>query len=697
MSAMSLILKGSGQVLGLALMSNNSISLAQRRALLVELPIFSMYSRDESHQLVKFFVELDFAAGTKIVAEDDLIDRVYIIVSGEAEVTHRVVAKKKLQKAKIVDVPLAVLNAGDTIGLANSGFYSTTGKRTATVTAVTDVKCLALDIKMLHEFLKDRPHLQSAMFFATAQMLRLRLIKQSLPFVRLSHERALWLADQVEQINVSAGEIIFSQGDPGDSCYLIRSGKIEIIATDAEGVEKRLALLTPPTLFGEATLISRDPRNATARAVENSELMLLKHKYLSELIETEHNVANMFMTLMVDRSRPARNPHVSVHHRTAPDGQPIVILKNHDNGSYFKLSQEGLFIWEQLNGSQTMQAITMGLSDKFDTFAPDMVAGLISKLARAGFVDKVETPDKTSQKNKTLWRRNVAYLSKFLDFRYAFGDADKWLTSIYNKGINKLYTRAAKFLLSFIAIAGFITFIWMTNDTIETFKIMPDVWWLFVALVPATLISVALHELGHAFAVKSFGYEVHYMGVGWMWVTPVAFTDTSDMWLSTKWPRLFVNMAGVFMDSLVAGVCALLILVIANPYIQAFLWMFALYTYINAFRNMSPLQELNGYYVLMDLVEKPHLRHAAVRWLIRDFPKALRNPSLFKQHMPEVWYWIACLLFLLGVTIITLLVQTFVFTIIGIHTNLYISLSLPFLVAIFSVLGLVAEVRHQTE
>ena len=678
-------------------MSDNSISLTQRRALLFELPIFSMYSRDESQALAKLLVEMNFTPATKIVAEDDLIDRVYIIAAGKAEVSHRVVAKKKLQKDKIVDVPLAVLDAGDTIGLSNTGFYSTTGKRTASVLAITDVKCLALDLKTLHEFLKDRPHLQSAMFFATSKMLRLRLIKQSLPFVRLSHERALWLAEQVEEMNVSAGEIVFSQGDPGDACYLIRSGKIEIVATDADREEKRLSVLKPPTLFGEATMITRDPRNATARALEYSELLVLKHKYLTELIESEHNVANMFMTLMVDRSRPAQNPHVSAHHRIAPDGQPIVILKNHDNGSYFKLSQEGLFIWEQLTGSQTMQAITMGLADKFDTFAPDMVAALISKLARAGFVEKVETFDESTKKNKTLLQRSVGKLRKFLDFRYAFGDADKWLTSIYNKGIHKLYSPLAKFILSSVAFAGFITFLWMTKDTIETFKIMPDVWWLFVALVPATLISVALHELGHAFAVKSFGYEVHYMGVGWMWVTPVAFTDTSDMWLSTKWPRLFVNMAGVFMDSMVAGVCALLMLVIANPYIQAFLWMFALYTYINAFRNMSPLQELNGYYVLMDLVEKPHLRHAAVRWLIRDFPKALRKPVLFKQHMPEVWYWIACLLFLLGVTVITLLVQTFVFTIIGIHTNLYISLSFPFLVAIFSVLGLVAEVRHQTD
>jgi putative peptide zinc metalloprotease protein len=678
-------------------MSNNAISLAQRQSLVLNLPVFSMYTQNETHALVKLMIELDFIAESVVVREEELIDRVYIIVSGQAEVTQSIIVKKKLHKDKFIDSPVALLGPGDAIGLNSTGFFSATGKRTATVTAITDIKVLVLDVKILHEFLKENPRLQSAMYAASAQMLRMRLIKQSLPFVRLSHARTLWLADQVEEISVSEGEIIFKQGEIGDSCYLIRSGKVEIFATTDEGEEQPLAVLKAPTLFGEATLITHDPRNAGARALESAELLVLKHKYLSELIETEENVADMFMTLMVDRSRPQKNPHISLHHRTTADGQPIVILKNHDNGNYFKLSQEGLFIWDELDGNQTMQAITMNLSDKYNTFAPDLVAALISKLARAGFVENVETEDQSSLRNKTVWGKISARLRYMLEFRYAFGDADKLLTKVYNSGVNKIFSRLGKTLLVTIALGGFCTFLFTTSDTIETFKLMPDVWWLFVALIPATIVSVALHELGHAFAVKSYGFEVHYMGVGWFYVSPVAFTDTSDMWLSTRGPRTVVNLAGVFMDSLVAGVCALTILVIANPYIQAFLWLFALYTYINAFRMLSPLQELDGYYVLMDWVDKPRLRHAAVLWLIRGFPKALRHPSLFRNNLPEVWYWIACIVFLILITIFTLLVQTFLFKIIGYHANPYISLSLPFIVALISILGLVADIRNQVD
>ena len=672
-------------------------SFAERQALIKGLVCFAMLSKEETRELASLMEEVDYSQGQFIVAEDELVDRVYIIASGEAEVTHKVVMRGAFKKPRINIAPVAVIGPGEAIGLNDTGFFSASGKRTATVTASTDMKTLAIDIKSLHEFLEKHPQLPKQMHAAATQMLRIRLIKQSLPFVKLDYSRIRWLANQVEELKVLAGEVIFHQGDEGDSCYLIRAGQVEI-EIEEEGVKRRLALLKPGTLFGEATLITRDPRNATARVVEDCELLVIKHQYLSELIESEDNVAKMFMTLMVDRSRPEQNPHVTAHQRNTADGQSIVILKNPDNGSYFKLSREGWFIWQQLDGKKTMHAITMAMSDEFDIFAPDIVAALLSKLAKADFVNNVEVIDAAATARQSYFKRWIGRVRSLLEFQYAFGDADNWLSQVYNKGAYLLFTRTSKIILSLISLAGFITFLASTTTTIETFEIMPHVWWIFVWLVPCTLFSVALHELGHALATKSFGHEVHYMGVGWYWMSPVAFTDTSDMWLSTRGPRTVVNLAGIYTDALVAGVASLLILVFANPYIEAFLWFFALYTYINAFRMLSPLQELDGYYVLMDLVDKPHLRHAAVLWLVKKFPKALRDPSQFKKHKPEIYYWLACIVFIMLVSLLTLFVQTVVFKMLGLHVgNKYISLSLPILIAIFSCLGVISDIRNQSD
>jgi putative peptide zinc metalloprotease protein len=677
--------------------SDSLINLPARASFIKALPCFSMLTQAEAEELAALMIEETFPMNSPIVIEDEVIDRVYIITEGQAEVAHQVM-KKKLGKTRWITLPLAVIAKGDAIGLNDTGFFSDTGRRTATVTPLTEVSVLSLDIKNLHQFLHDNPHLKSAMYAKTKQLLRIKLIKQSLPFVRLSAERTDWLAAQIEEEDVPPGTEIFKQGEVGDKCYLIRSGQVEIVRTEEDGTERRLATLKPPTLFGEATMITHAPRNASARAVTDCELLVLKHEYLSELIETEDNVASMFMTLMVDRSRPQQNPRVSPHNRTTADGQEIVILKNPDNGKYFKLSQEGWFIWQQLNGKQTMPAITMALANKFNLFSPDIVAAIISKLASDHFIEQVDIVEASGRSKKTFFSKALTKLRAMLEFRYAFGDADKWLTKTYNKFIYLFFTRIGKLVCAGIALTGLAAFLASTNDTIDTFNLMPHVWFLLVPLVPATLLSTALHELGHAFATKYYGHEVHYMGVGWFWLGPVAFTDTSDMWLSTRGPRIMVNLAGVYSDCLVAGVSGLLILFFTNPYIQGFLWIFALYTYVNAFRMLSPLQELDGYYVLMDMVDKPHLRQSAVIWLIRGFPKALRHPGLFKKNKAEVIYWLACIIFLILVSIMTLMIQDFVLKIFGLHaSNRLLSLSLPLLVAIISGLGLIGDIRKSDQ
>lgn len=671
--------------------TQNIVSLPRRQALISAFPCFATLSEIQSQELAALMTEVRFAAHDKIVLEDQLIDSVYILVHGEAEVT-RINPKKK----KIVQVPVAVLRGGEAIGLNDTGFYSNTGKRTATVTAIKDVLALRLDLKDLYEFLKAQ-QLENAMYAASQQMLRMLFIKQSLPFSKLSHHRLQWLADRVVEVFFSAGDIIFKQGDEGNKCYIIQSGQVEIVNQDDEGGEHRLAVLKSKVLFGEATLITHTPRNASARALEDTVLMELKHEDLSELIETENNVASMFMTLMVDRSRPIQNPNASIHKSTSADGQPLTILKNPDNGNYFKLSQEGTFIWKQLDGKHTLQEITLNLADEYNVFAPNIVAALISKLTKAGFVQNLQIENKKPLTQEPLWVRSVLKLQKILEFRKAFGDADPWMTYFYQKYIRYFFTKPAQWIISFVACIGFLSFCFHTSHVLNFFGTNHASLWLILMLVPLSTIEVFLHEFGHAFAVKAVGREVHYVGVGWFWVSPVAFTDTSDMWLSTRKPRMLVNLAGVIVDVLVAGTAGILMLMVSNPYVEGILWLFILYTYIGAFRMLSPLQEMDGYYVLMDWVEKNHLRQLSVVWLIKKLPEVLKHPSSWRKYKPEIIYWTACFIYLALLVILTFVLQAFVFDILGIHSNPYVSLILPFLVVIVSSLSIVAEIRNQAE
>ncbi|OGT49715.1 MAG: hypothetical protein A3E82_00600 [Gammaproteobacteria bacterium RIFCSPHIGHO2_12_FULL_38_11] len=669
-----------------------TVTFEHRADLLQSFPCFAALTGKQREILAYLMKEEHFQANQPIVTEGELVDSVFIILEGQAEVTRGELDAKK----HLVQVPIAFLNPGEAIGLNDTGFYSATGKRTASVIASGNMILLRLELKDLYEFLK-KYHLESSMSNAASKMLRMKLIKQCLPFSKLSHERLQWLANHVEDLIVPAGTVLFTQGDIGHQSYLICSGRIEILVKDKHDKERSIAILKPPALFGEATLITRTPRNATARAVEKSELLVLQHEYLSELLESEKNVAQMFMTLMVDRSRPIQNKHVSVHHRVTADGETLAILKNPDNGRYFKLSKEGEFVWRKLDGRHTLQEITIELAEHLNIFAPDIVVALISKLSKANFINNLVTADELNRSPQSFVVKNADRMKRICNMRYAFGDADEWISRTYNRYVHYLFGYIGQFILISFIIAGLTAFIVSTDDVLFFFSEKhASLILLLLGLLPLGLIGVSLHELGHAYAVKAFGYEVHYMGVGVHWLRPIAFTDTSDMWLATRKPRMFVNLAGIYVDVLVGSLSALFIFLISSPYLQGLLWLFALYSYIIAFRNLNPLQDRDGYYVLMDWIDKTHLRDVAILWLLKGFREACKTPHLFREHIPEVSYWFFSVVFLIFVSIITYIVQAYVLTVLDIHfTNPLFSLIFPLLAVVFSLTRVFIKINRE--
>jgi hypothetical protein len=88
----------------------------------------------------------------------------------------------------------------------------------------------------------------------------------------------------------------------------------------------------------------------------------------------------------------------------------------------------------------------------------------------------------------------------------------------------------------------------------------PPLWLFYVAII----VSVVLHEAGHAFATKFFGREVDRIGIGWFWFAPIVFIDTSDLWIARRWPRVAVDLAGISVNAICAGFATLAALVIGG-------------------------------------------------------------------------------------------------------------------------------------
>jgi len=82
------------------------------------------------------------------------------------------------------------------------------------------------------------------------------------------------------------GEVIFHQGDPGDSLHIIESGAVKIALPSPEGAEAIIATLRRGDFFGELALLDGAPRSATAAALEATETLVLSREQFRALIET---------------------------------------------------------------------------------------------------------------------------------------------------------------------------------------------------------------------------------------------------------------------------------------------------------------------------------------------------------------------------------------------------------------------------
>lgn len=89
-----------------------------------------------------------------------------------------------------------------------------------------------------------------------------------------------------ELVKYPEGIILFNEGDPGDFMGFVVSGRLEVEKqTDFKGKQVILAILGKGSFIGEVALFDHNPRSTTVRAIEDSELVILKREALDTIME----------------------------------------------------------------------------------------------------------------------------------------------------------------------------------------------------------------------------------------------------------------------------------------------------------------------------------------------------------------------------------------------------------------------------
>jgi len=145
-----------------------------------------------------------------------------------------------------------------------------------------------------------------------------------------------------------------------------------------------------------------------------------------------------------------------------------------------------------------------------------------------------------------------------------------------------------------------------------------------------------MHELGHGLAAKHFGVGVPSMGLAFLVLAPLLYTDTTESWkLTSRKSRLWIVGAGVMVELCLAFIAIFIWSFLPEGALKSAAFFIAT---VSAFStlllNLNPFMRFDGYYLLSDWLDMPNLQSRAFavgKWWLR---KSLFG---FDTSIPEVF------------------------------------------------------------
>ena len=268
------------------------------------------------------------------------------------------------------------------------------------------------------------------------------------------------------------------------------------------------------------------------------------------------------------------------------------------------------------------------------TLSPDTadVEELVTFLAANDLI-RAQGPEarRRLQRQAASQRRHpAAWLVKnYLFVRVPLVRPERFLNAAYPL-VRPLYTRTAGVVFLLAALLGLYLAgrQWdsFTNTLLHMFT-WQGAGLFAVALVVAKLI----HELGHAFTAHRYGCRVPTMGVAFLVMWPVLYTDTSDAWaVPSRRARLAIGAAGMLAELGVAAVATLAWSFLPDGPARSAAFLLATTTWVGTIIiNLTPFMRFDGYYLLCDWLGEENLfdrSFAFGRWKLRELLFGFGDP-----------------------------------------------------------------------
>lgn len=130
---------------------------------------------------------------------------------------------------------------------------------------------------------------------------------RQIDFLRnMSEQEIRLLVPNVQVHEFGSGETLYTEGESGDTMYIIRRGNVEVLGHTDNGVQRSIAVLSRSQIIGEAGMITGEPRNATCKAQTDVEVLELNRESFAELFKQHPEAVEQISEVIANRASERR-------------------------------------------------------------------------------------------------------------------------------------------------------------------------------------------------------------------------------------------------------------------------------------------------------------------------------------------------------------------------------------------------------
>ncbi|HET9250146.1 MAG TPA: cyclic nucleotide-binding domain-containing protein [Actinomycetota bacterium] len=314
-------------------------------------------------------------------------------------------------------------------------------------------------------------------------------------------------------------------------------------------------------------------------------------------------------------------------------GEGYVMIANPRDLLHFRLAASDLALLELMDGTRTVKEIVVERFEGSGEIELSTVIDLVRSLYRGNFLEQrhVDVPEMVSRAMDPITerRRKARQFGRTLSIEWE--GAHRLVQWLYDHGLRWVFKPAVLLVLAAAAIVGLGAFVDILRQ--DQFVIAGRSLAIgFIVLIVLDYVMVFCHELGHAVVIVHNGRRIRSAGFQIYFGSPAFFVESSDGLMMPRRQQILESFAGPFAQLVLAGIASLIARTYPEWVLSETMYKFAVLNYLVVIMNLIPLLELDGYYILADLIEVPDLRERSLVFMRRDLFHKLRTRERFSRR-----------------------------------------------------------------